>query len=700
MKKNKKTVLPIEKAELTPEEIERLEREREIIDQGAPYHKGERLLSARNVKVNFNLRGAELTAIRGASLDVYEGETLAIVGESGSGKSVFTKTFLGMLDKNGRITDGELLFHGEDMTKYTSEEQWLKVRGKKIAMVFQDPMTSLNPVRTIGEQIAEVIMWHFGKSHDEAKKETIELLRKVGIQDPEKRYKQYPGEFSGGMRQRVVIATAIACRPEILICDEPTTALDVTVQAQVLELIKSLQKELKMSVVFITHDLGVVANVADWVAVMYAGKIVEYGSVHDIFKSPEHPYTKALLQSLPQLGTKGNDLYSIHGTPPSLFKTIKGDAFAPRNADAMKIDFEEEPPVFPVSETHWARTWLLSPQAKDYREALIKRDAKRKENQTPEEPFDYINAEKLITVRDLSVKFKIAGSTFRAVDGVSFDIYKGETLSLVGESGSGKTTIGRAIMRIYTNNVDGEVKFNGSKITGKLSRADKKKLHMQMQMIFQDPMASLNERAKVDYIISEGLYNYHLFENEEDRISKVESILSEVGLTSEFISRFPHEFSGGQRQRIGIARSLIMNPDFLVADEPISALDVSIRAQVINLLNKMKRERSLTYLFIAHDLSAVRFISDRIAVIHKGHLVELAPAEELFAHPLHPYTKALLSAVPQPDPDIERNKELIKYDPDMHDYSTDKPAWNEILPGHFIYANSKEMEGYMNEIAE
>jgi oligopeptide transport system ATP-binding protein len=221
-----------------------------------------------------------------------------------------------------------------------------------------------------------------------------------------------------------------------------------------------------------------------------------------------------------------------------------------------------------------------------------------------------------------------------------------------------------------------------------------------MQMIFQDPMASLNERAKVDYIISEGLYNYHLFENEEDRISKVESILSEVGLTSEFISRFPHEFSGGQRQRIGIARSLIMNPDFLVADEPISALDVSIRAQVINLLNKMKRERSLTYLFIAHDLSAVRFISDRIAVIHKGHLVELAPAEELFAHPLHPYTKALLSAVPQPDPDIERNKELIKYDPDMHDYSTDKPAWNEILPGHFIYANSKEMEGYMNEIAE
>ena len=700
MKKKNQTVLTTEEKILTPEEIEAIEREREIIDRSAPYHNGDLLLSARDVKVSFNLRGSELTAIRGASLDVYEGETLAIVGESGSGKSVFTKTFLGMLDKNGTIGGGELLFHGEDMAKYTTEEQWLKVRGKKIAMVFQDPMTSLNPVRTIGEQIAEVIMWHFGKSHEDAKAETIELLRKVGIHDPEKRYKQYPGEFSGGMRQRVVIATAIACRPEILICDEPTTALDVTVQAQVLELIKSLQKELKMSVVFITHDLGVVANVADWVAVMYAGKIIEYGKVNEIFKSPEHPYTKALLRSLPQLGTKGNDLYSIQGTPPSLFKKIVGDAFAPRNVDAMKIDFEEEPPVFPITDTHWARTWLLSPQAESHREALRKRDEELKENQIPEASFNYDGAEKLITVRDLTVKFKIAGNTFRAVDGVSFDIFKGETLSLVGESGSGKTTIGRAIMRIYTNNVGGEVTFNGSKITGKLSRADKKKLHMQMQMIFQDPMASLNERAKVDYIISEGLYNYHLYESEEDRIAKVEGILSEVGLTSEFISRFPHEFSGGQRQRIGIARSLIMNPDFLVADEPISALDVSIRAQVINLLNKMKRERSLTYLFIAHDLSAVRFISDRIAVIHKGHLVELAPTEELFAHPLHPYTKALLSAVPHPDPDIEREKKLIKYDPSMHDYSVDKPVWEEIAPGHFIYGNAKELEGYKNEIAE
>jgi len=685
-------------SDTSAEETEMLrEYEQEILSRSAEHHNGPLLLSARDVVVRFNLRGQELTAIRSSSLDVYEGETLAIVGESGSGKSVFTKTFLGMLDKNGRIDGGSLIFHGEDMAKYTTEEQWLKVRGKKIAMVFQDPMTSLNPVRTIGEQIAEVIMWHFGKSHEEAKAETIALLEKVGIHDAEKRYRQYPGEFSGGMRQRVVIATAIACRPEILICDEPTTALDVTVQAQVLDLIKSLQKELKMSVVFITHDLGVVANIADWVAVMYAGKIVEYGTANEIFKSPEHPYTKALLRSLPQLGTKGHDLYSIQGTPPSLFKQITGDAFAPRNTDAMKIDFEEEPPIFPVTDTHWARTWLLSPQAKDYRDALHLRDAQLQENAVPETPFNYENAEKLITVRDLTVRFKMGGSTFKAVDGVSFDIFKGETLSLVGESGSGKTTIGRAIMRIYTGNVGGEVTFKGSKITGKLSRQDKKKLHMEMQMIFQDPMASLNERAKVDYIISEGLYNYHLYESEEDRVAKVENILNEVGLTSEFISRFPHEFSGGQRQRIGIARSLIMNPDFLVADEPISALDVSIRAQVINLLNKMKKERDLTYLFIAHDLSAVRFISDRIAVIHKGHLVELAPCEELFAHPLHPYTKALLSAVPYPDPDTERNKVLLHYDPAMHDYTSDKPEWTEITPGHFVYGNAREMEGYRRE---
>ncbi|MBR4360826.1 MAG: ABC transporter ATP-binding protein [Clostridia bacterium] len=659
-------------------------------------HKGPLLLSAKDVVIKFNLRGQELTAIRGASLDVYQGETVAIVGESGSGKSVFTKSFIGMLDQNGRVESGSLLFHGEDMTKYSAEAQWLKVRGKKIAMVFQDPMTSLNPVRVIGEQIAEVIMWHFHKSHDEAKKETVELLRKVGIEDPEQRYRQYPGEFSGGMRQRAVIACAIACRPEILICDEPTTALDVTVQAQVLNLIKDLQREMKMSVVFITHDLGVVANVADWVAVMYAGKIIEYGEAGEIFHQPEHPYTKALLRSLPQLGVKGHDLYAIQGTPPSLFKEIRGDAFAPRNMDAMKIDFEEEPPAFSVSPTHWAKTWLLAPEAEAYRQDLARRDAEASSAQTPSAPFDYGKAEPLLSVKNLSVHFKLGSSRVKAVDGVSFDIYKGETLSLVGESGSGKTTIGRAVMSIYSGNVEGGIYFKGRKINQKLSKKDRGKLRMEMQMIFQDPMASLNDRAKVDYIISEGLYNFHLFENEGDRLAKVEKMLREVGLTSDFMTRFPHEFSGGQRQRIGIARSLIMNPDFVVADEPISALDVSIRAQVINLLNRLKQERGLTYLFIAHDLSAVRFISDRIAVIYRGRLVELAACEELFSRPLHPYTKALLSAAPYPDPDVEKNKVIHIYRPEAGDAATAR-EWIEAFPFHFVLATREEAEEYRRE---
>ncbi len=656
-------------------------------------HKGPLLLEAKDIVVRFNLRGQELTAIRGASLDVYQGETVAVVGESGSGKSVFTKTFIGMLDQNGRVESGQLLFHGEDMVRYTSEDQWLKVRGKKIAMVFQDPMTSLNPVRTIGEQIAEVIMWHFQKSHDEAKRETIELLRKVGIDEPEKRYKQYPGEFSGGMRQRAVIATAIACRPEILICDEPTTALDVTVQAQVLNLIKELQRELGMSVIFITHDLGVVANVADWVAVMYAGEIIEYGEVREIFHHPEHPYTKALLRSLPQLGVKGNDLYAIQGTPPSLFREITGDAFAPRNPDAMKIDYLENPPAFSVSPTHWAKTWLLAPEAAEYRNALILRDQEQKAKQPPAEPFDYQSAEPIISVRDLSVRFKLGSAKIKAVDGVSFDIYKGETFSLVGESGSGKTTIGRAIMGIYKGNVQGDILFRGKKINQKLDRKEQNRLHMEMQMVFQDPMASLNDRAKVDYIVSEGLYNFHLFGSEEERLAKVERMLNEVGLTGDFMSRFPHEFSGGQRQRIGIARSLIVSPDFVVADEPISALDVSIRAQVINLLNRLKKERQLTYLFIAHDLSAVRFISDRIAVIYRGRLVELAACEELFARPLHPYTRALLSAAPYPDPDTEKTKTVHVYSPADED-SMGNRQWTEVFPFHFVYATEQETEEY------
>lgn len=321
------------------------------------------ILEARDLSISFSLRGKRLRAIRGASLSLRKGETLAVVGESGSGKSVLSKSMLGMLDKNGRIDAGSILFDGNDLARYTRESQWLAIRGKRIAMIFQDPMTALNPLKTVGEQIREVAALHRGLDRTTSRLAALETLDRVGISDPEARYRQYPHEYSGGMRQRAVIATAIACRPEILICDEPTTALDVTVQAQILDLIKSLQKDLGMSVLFITHDLGVVAKVADRVAVMYAGQVIEEGLVREVFYDPRCPYTWALLASLPQLGIKGEELYSIKGTPPSLFKDIVGDAFAPRNPRALQIDYEVEPPPFQVSPTHWARTWLLDPRA-------------------------------------------------------------------------------------------------------------------------------------------------------------------------------------------------------------------------------------------------------------------------------------------------------------------------------------------------
>ena len=661
------------------------------------------ILSARDVEIQFSLRGDKLTAIRGCSLDLYEGETLAIVGESGSGKSVFTKSFLGMLDQNGSRTGGSIMYEGNDLAKYTTEKEWRTIRGKKISMVMQDPMTSLNPLKKVGMQIQESIELHQGLDKAAAKAEAIRMLDIVGIPNPEVRYNQYPHEFSGGMRQRAVIAIAVACHPDILICDEPTTALDVTIQAQILDLIRKLQKNLGMTIIYITHDLGVVANVADRVAVMYAGQIVEIGMAEEIFYDAWHPYTWALLSALPQLGIKGEKLPTIDGTPPNLFNKITGDAFAPRNRQALAIDFKKEPPFFDVSPTHKAKTWYLDPRApKVTQPESIKRLAQRMNEDfgsNLKHPHEDPNREAVIQVKDLQVTFGTGRKKFVAVDNVNFEIYRGETFSLVGESGSGKTTIGRAITRINPTTA-GEILYKGRKINGKISKELDLEVIKGCQMIFQDPLASLNERAKVDYIVSEGILNHHLYKDEQDREDKVQQALKEVGLLPEFASRFPHEFSGGQRQRIGIARALIMQPEFIVADEPISALDVSIRAQVLNLLNDLKKSRGLTYLFIAHDLSVVRFISDRIAVIHKGRIVELSEAEELFRHPLHPYTKSLLSAVPNPDPAIERNKKLVVYDPSIHDYSTDKPQWVEIIPGHFVYGNEKELDGYREELAK
>ena len=434
---------------------------------------------------------------------------------------------------------------------------------------------------------------------------------------------------------------------------------------------------------------------------MYAGQIVEIGTCNEVFYDPRHPYSWALLSALPQLGIKGEKLPTIDGTPPNLFNKIVGDAFAPRNRKALAIDFKKEPPFFDVSPTHKAKTWYLDPRApKVEQPESIQRLSQRMNvdyGSSLIHPHQDPNREAVIEVKDLQVTFGTGRKKFVAVDHVNFEIYRGETFALVGESGSGKTTIGRAITRINPTTA-GDIFYKGRKINGKISKQLDLEVIKGCQMIFQDPLASLNERAKVDYIVSEGIINHHLYKDEADREEKVQKALNEVGLLPEFASRFPHEFSGGQRQRIGIARALIMQPEFIVADEPISALDVSIRAQVLNLLNDLKKSRGLTYLFIAHDLSVVRFISDRIAVIHKGRIVELAEAEELFRHPLHPYTKSLLSAVPNPDPAIEKHKKLIVYDPGMHDYSVDKPEWCELLPEHFVYGNAKELDGYRKEL--
>ena len=614
---------------------------------------------------------------------MYEGETLAIVGESGSGKSVFAKCFLGMLDKNGSVTGGSIMYGGRDLAKFTTEREWRTIRGKKIAMVTQDPMTSLNPLKKIGAQIREVIELHQGLHGAAARKEVLQVLAMVGIPDPERRYSQYPHEFSGGMRQRVVIAIAMACKPQIL------------------ELIRSLQKSHGMTIIYITHDLGVVAKVADRVAVMYAGQIIEVGMINEVFFSARHPYTWALLSALPQLGVKGESLPAIDGTPPNLFNKIQGDSFAPRNRKALNIDFLEEPPMFDVTLTHQAKTWLLDPRAPklerpDSIQKLQANSARPAQGRA--EPGS-AEREPLVAVNNMRVAFGIGRKKFVAVHDVSFNVYRGETLSLVGESGSGKTTIGRAILRVNPLE-SGEVLFKGRRISGKITKELDTEVIRGMQMIFQDPMASLNERAKVDYIISEGLFNHHLYKDDADREAKVQRTLDEVGLLPEFSSRFPHEFSGGQRQRIGIARALIMEPEFIVADEPISALDVSIRAQVLNLLNELKRKHGLTYLFIAHDLSVVRFISDRIAVIHKGNIVELAETEELFRHPLHPYTRALFSSMPSPNPYVEREKKLLVYDPAIHDYRSEKPFWREVVPGHHVYGNQKEHDGYRIDIGK
>jgi len=671
------------------------------------------LLSISGLHTRFDTERGTVRAVEDFDLTVPEGETVGLVGESGSGKSVTALSAMGLVDDPGYVAAGDVEFHDRDLAarfaeeypKQASsfvdesrgvvdlteapEEAMRSVRGGEMSMIFQDPMTSLNPAVTVGEQVAESLRLHrygnrskdnwwnavreilpkFGGSemNEEVLADTVDILEEVGIPEPTARLDEYPHEFSGGMRQRVLIAIALACRPQLLIADEPTTALDVTIQAQILDLINELQAERGMSVLFITHDLGVVAETCDRVAVMYAGNVVEEGPVEEIFANPSHPYTYALLESIPQEDKER--LTPIEGNVPDLIDMDEGCHFADRCPWAHDACVGEEIPYLQhggAGVDHVSKCVL-----EDFDESEYASDLAGIRSSGETEVGD-----PLVEVRDLKKHFSRADDVLdkwlseevksvKAVDGVSFDIREGETLGLVGESGCGKSTTGETILRLLEP-TDGSVVFAGEDLAN-LSGQDLRAKRRDMQMIFQDPLSSLDPRMTVGQILLEPLKIHDLpaespaedQSRREQRRERVLELIEEVGLSQDQIDRYPHEMSGGQRQRVGIARALAVDPDFIVCDEPVSALDVSVQAQILNLLEDLQAEFGLTFLFIAHDLSVVRHVSDRVAVMYLGEVVEVADTEQLFADPKHPYTQALLSSIPVPDPTVDTDDRVI-----------------------------------------
>ncbi len=572
------------------------------------------LLDVKDLSVSFTTGTQTQEVVHQVSFALEEGQTLGLVGESGSGKSVTSKAILQLLAPNAEVNDGSIVyFNGQNLLS-KNEKDMQKIRGKEISMIFQDPMTSLNPTMTVGKQITETLKYHEKLSTKEANQRGKSIMEEVGIDRVDYRFNQYPNEFSGGMRQRVMIAIALACNPKLIIADEPTTALDVTIQAQVLNLLKRLQKNRNMAILLITHDFGVVADICDRVVVLKDGHIVERGQTLDVFKNPKDSYTKRLLEAVPNLKTEKTpkDLARIQ-------KILNGDK------------------------------------------------------------------EKLIEVKKLYKEFPVNRyEKVKPVNQLTFDIYKGETLGLVGESGSGKSTTGRSILRLHQPEA-GQVKFAGFSMNN-LSKKELKAVRKNMQMVFQDPYASLNPRMKIVDIIGEALDIHGLAQNKKDRYDRVVDLLSMVNLPADYAERYPHEFSGGQRQRIGIARALAVDPEFILLDEPLSALDASIQMDVMNLLNDLKEQLDLTYLFIAHDLATVKYLSDRIAVMHKGRIVELAPTTTLFDNPILPYTKRLLASIPIPDPeDQSQDQQRVAMDlQESEDYPEDGHLV-EIEPNHYVY---------------
>ncbi|MCY7340374.1 MAG: ABC transporter ATP-binding protein [Pseudonocardia sp.] len=620
-------------------------------DRGAP------LLEVRDLRVHFETGGGIVKAVDGVSWQVREGETLAIVGESGSGKSVSAMTILGLVPSPPAVfPTGQVLLRGKSLLEM-SEKQQRKLRGNEIAMIFQDPLTALNPVFKVGDQIAEMVRSHQSVGRAAANKKAVDLLGEVGIPNPRARALQYPHEYSGGMRQRAMIAMALANDPQVLLADEPTTALDVTVQAQIMQLLVDLQESRNTAIVLITHDLGLVASHADRIAVMYAGRIVETGTTTQIFSSPRHAYTYGLLSSLARMDhARPERLEPIQGQPPSLSNVPSGCAFHPRCAFVTEECRTDVPQLIPLT------------VGSDHQHACVHPDRVAEAHATPRPPAlkavtpAHVDVPPVVEVARLVKHFPIKSGVFirrtvgavQAVDGIDLDIEPGTTLSLVGESGCGKSTAARAILRLHEP-TSGTVRLGEHDVTA-LKPAELRKAREDMQIVFQDPYASLNPRMTIRQILSE---KYELLGGGKLTDTTISDLLDTVGLSAEYADRYPHEFSGGQRQRVGIARAIALNPKFVVLDEPVSALDVSIQAQILNLLEKLQADFGLTYLFIAHDLSVVRHISDRVAVMYLGRIVELADRDDLFERPQHPYTQALISAVPIPDPEVERVRERI-----------------------------------------
>jgi peptide/nickel transport system ATP-binding protein len=628
----------------------------------------EPLLSVHNLQVEFDTARGVLRAVDGVSWDVRRGEIVALVGESGCGKSVSALAVMRLLAQRNVRVAGRILFEGRDVLAL-SKEAMRALRGRQIAMIFQEPMTSLNPVLSIGLQLMEPLLVHLRMEEAAARTRAIELLERVGITEPVRRLTQFPHQLSGGMRQRVMIAIAIACRPKLIIADEPTTALDVTLQAQILELLRELCRDEDIALVMITHNLGIVARYADRVNVMYAGRIVEHASAEDLFTRPFHPYTVGLLGSVPRLDRpRSLSLDTIEGSPPDLHAPPPGCRFAPRcphRRDACEARLPDAEPLAPTHTTACIRApELLAAGVLHPHRTLQSAGGTVATTRAP-----------LLRVRDLHTHF--AG--VRAVDGVTLDILTGETLGLVGESGSGKTTLGRTILRLERA-TSGSMQFDGTDLV----RADRealKQYRRSAQVIFQDPYSSLNPRMRIGDIVAEPLAVHGLVRGRAGVRARVAELLERVGLPAYMAERWPHELSGGQRQRAGIARALAMEPRFIVCDEPVSALDVSIQAQIVNLLAGLQRTLGLTYLFIAHDLAVVRHIAHRVAVMYRGRIVELADCDSLYRQPLHPYTRSLLEAAPVPDFHMERARPgpQLAGTPELHIANL-----TEVRPGHFV----------------